>query len=33
MKREKEMGRKGEVGDGRGMKGITYVAMVTMQLE
>ena len=33
MRREKEMGRKGEVGNGRGMKGITHVAMVTMQLE
>ena len=30
--REKEMERKGEVGDG-GIKRVTYVTMVTMQLE
>lgn len=30
--REEEMERKGEVGDG-GIKRVTYVTMVTMQLE
>ena len=31
--REEEVERKGEVGDGGGIKGVTYVTMVTMQLE